>query len=345
MKKQVLIICLGLSSGLVSLAQSVSYKVLTDDPSTLPLQLSLDPFYVEMSEGSARIGWGLRANAIYKKLFSVNMDIRRAYSDVTGRVHVDGDLMSPLHDAGNNGLKKQFVFELGGAFSFSDKIKNRSLKVVLSSSTYGNMTHTTYIMVPGSVRNINGLRGGINLSNTAIAFEDAKVGSFKAVNKANSADFTSFGEFGTSYHGSPVYNGYTMFNVTSLYAGISHKRITNLILDTDYSKRKKGNATWNDFYIDALIGTIMHFKDIKAVDGTSFEVKNSEMKRIGWRVGWVYSSSTRSFATFKAEFGSRPGYAGASSGVLSTRSYLLLTMGWTIPIKIKALNTEERASN
>ncbi len=345
MKKQILFTLLGSWIVLFSQAQTVNYKVLKDDPNDLPLQLSLDPFYAEMSGGSARLGWGLRVTALFRKIVVFNFDIRKAYLDVEGRQHVNGSLMSP----GTDGLKKQTVIEGGGALTFSDKTKSTYLSVVLSSSTTtsGNYqtTHTKYITVPGSVRKINGLHLGINQTNLALEFSEGKSGSFTAFNTSNPADFTGFGEYGTTYHGSDIYDGYTMLNTTSIYAGLAHKRVTNLTVATDYSRRKKGNRIYYDFYFDMMYGAVMHFADITAVDGTTFEVKNSDMKRMGWRFGWMYGGSSKSYFTYKAEFGSKPGYVGQHKGFLSTRFYLFLSMGWSIPFKAKFLNVPAPTTN
>ncbi|HQQ93142.1 MAG TPA: hypothetical protein PLQ93_01200 [Bacteroidia bacterium] len=337
MKKDLLLTVLAFITVLGMHAQDVSYTVKNDDPYDIRnLCISLDPFYADAWGTNANLGFGARADLYLWKLMSVSADFRRAYLDMNAREHVDGSLPKPLEE-----LKKQLYLEAGAQLTFFERSKERDLKVVLSSSSSSSgrytTTHTRYIMVPGTLRKVKQLRAGLISSRTAIDIQDAGEdpdNTFSAKQVGDTASF-KFGPYGKSVDGSPIYGGYTMMNLYMVYGGISAKRITNLILDTDYGR--KGNEFIYDFYLDVLYAPIIKFKNVYTVGGKEWEVSSSDVKNLGWRFGVSARRSVRSFMSYRMELGSRPGFVGGQ-GVLATNLYLMITFGWSIPIKIKALN-------
>ncbi|MGV3630462.1 MAG: hypothetical protein ACO1O6_04625 [Bacteroidota bacterium] len=313
-------------------AQNVSYKVTTDDPYGIkPAAVSIDPFYADTWGTNITLGFGVRADAMLIKRFGVNVDYRRAYLDINARSHADGSLPTPAKE-----LKKMQVLELGGSFSLIDRDKSKSLKVVLSQTSYtsGNTkyTNTKYIMVPGTVRRIFQVRGGISSVRTAFDVQDGmgEGRSFTATLKDDTTSFT-FGDFGNSVDGSATYGAYSMMNLIVLHGGISFKSITNLLVQTD-DYGQKGNVGYYDAYVDALLAPGIIFSDVQTVGGKTWELSSSEMKRIGWRFGLTFRSSSKSFLTYKFECGSRPGFRGEKS-MIGPNSFLLISMGWSIPFR------------
>lgn len=317
---------------LMTKAQDVNYKILTDDTYGLKnASVCLDPFYADTWGTNVTLGFDVRADYMLINIASFNAEFRNAYLDMNARDHFDGSL--PM---AKNGLKKMKYLELGGAFNLVDKTRDASLKVVLSSTSYtvGNTryTNTKYIMVPGQRRTILQVRGGLTTSTTAIDMgdEDEIAPNFKATAKGDTTSFV-FGSFGEDVDGSAIYGGYTMMRMVNLHAGFSLKRITNLIISTDnYGNRS--NASLNDLYLDVLFAPVVSFSDVKTVGGKEWDISNTDMKRLGWRAGWSTRSSSRSFLTYKFEFGSRPGFRGKKS-LIGSNAFLFLSMGWSIPFR------------
>ncbi|MCE3295596.1 MAG: hypothetical protein K0R65_1310 [Crocinitomicaceae bacterium] len=321
-----------------SRAQNVGYTVISDDPNSIkPAAVSIDPFYADTWGTNVTLGFGVRADAMLLGRFGVNVDFRRAYLDMNARDHMDESLPTP-----EKGLKKMRVFEVGGSFSLIDRTGSKSLKVVLSqtSSTVGNTkyTNTKYIMVPGNVRRILQVRAGLSNVRTAMDVQDGlgEGSSFRATSQEDTSSFT-FGGFGYSVDGSATYGAYSMMNLIVLHGGISFRHITNLLLQTD-DYGQKGNVGYYDFYVDAMMAPGIIFSDIQTVGGQTWDLSSSEIKRLGWRMGLTFRSSSRSFLTYKCELGSRPGFRGEKS-MIGPNSFLLLSMGWSIPFRAKFLGS------
>ena len=314
--------------------QNVSYKTITDDPYDIKgLCISLDPFYADAWGTNPNIGFGVRADMYFKKLLSFNIDFRRAYLDINAKEHEDASLPKPLE-----ALKKHNYIELGAQLTFLDRSKDKDIRVVLSSSSSGRYTTTNYIRVPGTLRKVKQLRGGLVSTRTAIDIGDAGEAdnTFKATLVGDTTSF-KFGSFSNTTDGSATYGGYTMMNLFMIYGGISAKRITNLFIDSDYG-RKSNNSVY-DFYADVLYAPVVKFENVYTVGGKEWELSCSEVKNIGWRLGFSARRSASSFLSYKFEFGSRPGFVGGE-GILQTNYYLLVAMGWSIPFKIGAINAK-----
>lgn len=334
MKKKLLALLVS-ANAMVAVSQEVKYKVVVDDPEKLPLlYLHLDPFYADTWGTDITMGWGLRGDVRLGKFMTVNGEFRKAYLDSKVDPY-DQDLVTA-----KNGLKKHTYFEGVASIHLVDKSSPASLKIVLSSSSYssGNYTYTTtkYIMVPGTKRKVFAVRGGLGVISTPIEFEDGKKDdatpiAFYGINVNNDQDSIKFGEYGSTVHGSSVYNGSTMMFQQIIAGGLSFKSITNLKVSTDWSKRGvRYNSMFTDFYFDVLINPVLSYKDVVAKDGTVFKISNDDQKRLGWRIGYSFARSAKTSLTYKFEFTSRPGFKG-EKGFLSPNNSLLLTIGIGIP--------------
>lgn len=336
MKKQITLVMGMLMSGFLS-AQSVSYRTIEDDPDNIKnLAISLDPFYADAWGTDITLGFGVRADMYFKNLLSFNFDLRRAYLDLNAKEHEDASLPKP-----NDDLKKHLYVEAGAQLSFLNRSKQKDLKVVLSSSSSSSggrtVTHSKYIMVPGTIRKLKQLRFGLISTRAAIDLADATGDgtTFKATSKTNSANTFTIGDFANTVDGSPTYGGYTMMSYSAIYAGIGAKRITNLQVDTDYGIRD--HAYCFDLFADVVYAPILNFADVYTTGGTAWEVSNEDVTRIGWRLGAVVRSSVKSRLSYRTELGTRPGFRGGE-GILSTNVYVLITLGWSIPFKLSVMN-------
>ena len=325
-----------LSFTYVSFSQQLSYKILKDEPDKVKnFTLHLDPFYTDAWSTNTTLGFGIRADAMFLKRFSANFTFRKAYLDMNARSHADGSLPQP-----KNGFSKMTYLEPSLAFHLIDKIKKRNVKVVLSSSTSysGNYqtTHTKYIMVPGSVRKIRGVRGGLFFLNSALDLDQGD--AIKTWTATNGDEKVSFGDFGTRVHGSAVYNGYSQMRQLAIFGGLTFKSITNLQTEVEGYSKTRGNYNFSEFYIDYMFAPVVSYQDVKFADGTNFKLSNSTTKRTGWRAGLLWKNASKTFLSYGFEFGQRPGYAGNDKGFLNSRSFLNLVMGISIPYNLKIIN-------
>jgi hypothetical protein len=321
----------------VSYSQQLSYKVLKDEPDKIKnFTLHLDPFYADAWSTNTTLGFGVRADAMIMKRLSANVFFRKAYLDMNARSHADGSLPKP-----KNGFSKMTYFEPAVSFHIIDKLKKRSVKVVLSSSTSysGNYktTSTKYIMVPGTVRKIRGVRGGLFFVNTAIDMDQGE--AIKTWTAKNGNETVTFGEFGTRVHGSAIYNGYSQMRQVALFGGLTFKSITNLQTEVEGYSKTRGNYNFYDFYVDVMYAPILSYQDVKFADGTNFSLSNSSNNRTGWRAGVLWKNASHTFLSYGFEFGQRPGYAGSDKGFLNSRSFLNMVMGISIPYNLKFIKS------
>lgn len=331
MKKVITALLLMTSS--LAFSQKLRYEILKDEPDKIKnATFHIDPFYADAWMTNITLGFGLRADVMLKKRLSGNLFFRRAYADINARTHADGDLAYP-----KRGFKKLTYFEPVVNYHVIDKLKKKSVKVVISSSTSysGNYKTTTtkYIMVPGTVRKIRGVRGGFYFLNSAIDMDQGDATStFEAKNDTN---IVKFGSYGDRVHGSPIYNAYTQMNQIAVFGGITFKSITNLQTKIDGYRKTRGNYGFYDFYFDLMFAPVLHYQDIKFKDGTIYSVKNNSNKRTGWRTGILWKLVNKPYMSYGFEFGSRPGYAGEDKGILNSRFFMNMFMGVSIPYNLK----------
>ena len=334
MKKKLLylfvLLALQCISQLVS-AQSESYKTLEDDPSNIKnLTIHLDPFYADGWLTNITLGFGVRADYHLGKRATFLFDFRTPYpgTDTEGRMHADGALPYPSPTGETRGLARFSYTELGAEFHLMDWTKSKGLRVVLSAYSTGRSTITTSITVPGTKRKVVAVRGGFTTMRSAFDVQDTK-GTVKGF---HDKDTITFGSFLDTKGGSPVYGGYSNMTMVILHAGISIKSITNLLVSTS-NYGNKGNRLYTDLYFDLLLAPVISLSDVLTANGTTYELRASSFTRTGYRFGYTWKNSMKSFLSYKAEIGTRPGFP-------ANNSFINLIMGWTIPLNIKLKTTK-----
>jgi hypothetical protein len=308
-----LFIVLTLSGACSMQGQTVHYKTLMDDPYAIKkLHVHLDPFYCDLWGTNIHMGWGARANFYVGRLGALHFEMRRAYLDMM-QEDAKSDLLVP-----KRGFKPYFYMEPSLDLNFSDKTRDRSLKVTLSSSSYssGGYTYTSerYIMVDGSQRKVYSLHGGLSFSHSAF---DMSKGNVTLEDGSTEANFTAISATDT------LTGGHGMMSTMVVAAGLSGKTITNLIISTDWGNR--GNSMLSHWYLDFLFAPVVSFEDMK-MGSAEYKVECANKKRIGWRFGWEFHKPNKTFMSYKMEFGSRPGFSGGKwSG-----GYLGFTVGFNL---------------
>ncbi|NUM32585.1 MAG: hypothetical protein HUU47_09725 [Bacteroidetes bacterium] len=322
-----------LFSSIIANSQRLKYTILKDEPDKIKnATFHIDPFYADAWSTNTTLGWGLRADLMLKKRISANVFFKKAYLDMNARSHFDKDLVTP-----KRGFKKLTYFEPVVSYHLIDKLKKKSVKVVISSSTsYSGSYKTTttkYIMVPGTVRKIRGVRGGFYFLNSAIDMNEGDAISSWVAKKDSS--IIKFGGYDNKVHGSPIYNGYTQMNQIAFFGGITFKSITNLQTKIEGYRKTRGNYSFYDFYFDLMFAPVLSYQDIKFKDGSVYNLKNNSNKRTGWRTGLLFKFVNKPYMSYGFELGQRPGFVGNKKGILNPRTFLNITMGISIPYNLK----------
>lgn len=305
-KKVLCLLAFGAFSPGFLMAQSISYKTLTDDPDMRNVSVSLNIADFIAYTPNMSFAWNAYAHARLGKLLIADVDIRRSYSD------------AGASSLASENTTKGFQTRVGGRFNLVNTIKSGTAKVVLSSYTAGNYRHTTYINVPATYRKIFSVRGGLQTfkENASISSvggsKDDIVMYYKdaAGNKTELRDKTTFKPLDFSSL------------AVGFYGGISFQSIVNVIIQAEgYGKRSRSIA--NDFYADVLLTPVVTYSltpgnDQKAAYG-NIDIDNdyNSKRYIGWRVGWQAFMGRKIGLTSKCEFGQMPGIAGVSPWFVS----------------------------
>lgn len=224
--------------------------------------------------------YGLTLEGAIGKRLGYNFAFRRDY--VKNFFISDDEL-------GNPGNKKHTNYIEGSIdFFLTNKVRQgiSPLRVVTSSSTYGNYIYSRYFTAYVDKRTQFGLHGGLYYYNTTL---------FSA---ADTSMFTFTG------NGSSTLPGDVKFAINSrnsaFFAGIVFKKVRKATIHSGGWKyfRHLGRR----IYIDALLGGST-LKDINYANRT-YQVEWATKSPVGWRMGfeWEQMGTVTSF-----EFGYRPG--------------------------------------
>lgn len=316
--KKILLAAIFTSAITSTKAQTVSYKILENDPDKRNLFIHVNPFNVQAYFANITIGYNVQATWLAAKNFQFQVDFRKAY--------LDGDATGVFSP---KGLKKASQIEVGGVFNLSNKLKNCSHRVVLSSSSSGRYNYTQSISVMAEARKIFGIRGGF-----VSFFNNHHLSSFSGKNdvimKGKSAD----GQIRYVYDSLSYEAMNFTIRSTGIYAGIDFKTIKHLLVNTD-SYGEKGCKTVNNFYLDVLFTPLVVYKLKPNTGQTTFnnvDINISDNKRrlLGWRFGWQYITNKSLGFNAKMEIGQQP-------GLYKQSFFMALGFGFTIGLKTKVL--------
>ncbi len=312
----------------------VEYKVIWDNPDKIkPVVISLDLLTADTWNTSSYMGYGVRADVNAPRFGSLLFDYRKGYL---------GD--------------KQRAIELGGALNLFSSRRTRSMRVVLSSSSFAYGTklffNSSSINVQGKRKTMLQARGGIASFNTNIAPTAAEIsGSFYMQKDTTRVPITDRDK---NFRGVSTFSAALKSQI--YYVGLSIRTINNVVVS--HGKGVASNSNNYNFYADVLTGGDPQFSSVqytytasalglynfpKGTTPSQYELVAGEVKKMGWRVGWEAKTNNGLGLSYKAEFGSRPGYKGGS-GILSSNSYLMLAAGFSIGAgkNYKKLMNEER---
>jgi hypothetical protein len=312
----------------LTFAQQVRYKVKKDDPMDFKnFMLHLDPIMMDCYLTNITLGVAARADYMVNKVFDISGQIRKPYFDFN-EVGLRDDAESTTSNGvyGKNGIKPMSFMEGTLQLHFLDKIKETNHRIVFfkSTSTSGNyQTVTTkFVDIPGHVRKIKSLRGGAIWMNTAVDFNGTfgTDNEYKFTNKSTDVD-----TFGLS--------GGTMMRSMIVYAGLSGQTIANFKVLTD-KYGMKYVTPWNSFYADFMFAPVLNFADvISNKTNAEYNVENIQIKRTGWRVGYIIRNTKGTSWSMALNFGARPGIVG-EKGITTSRAFFDMNLGISMPYNL-----------
>ncbi len=315
----------GLSA--TSFAQSVSYKVISDDPKTYkPSAAYVDVFNAD-TYLNPNIGYGVKLETVLLKRIMPYINYKYSYLDAATHHVVSG------YPTAEGGLKKQMILDLGGVLFLADGTKKKNLKVVLSSFSSGNYTHTRYMMIPGQRRRMFGVEGGIYYNRKALEFEDNSHAMYNYKSPAGQeVAMESVGSSGTNQPAGESYKPLSMTNVASVYGGVRMRKVTSLFIMAE--GRTKSNARVSDLYADLMLAPVVPIKDVVDINGAKWgiEAKSGAIRHLGWRVGYSMRGVRTLGFQYNFEFGQKPGPQ-LGKGFMDNGTYISLGMGFSLAFR------------
>lgn len=323
---KVLTLSTAIAASIGASAQRVSYKVATDAPDAYKrTMLYLDLFtvdtYLEPALGSAA-----KLETVIGDRIMPWAQVKFAWTDAASTHAVTG---YPMVDGGQ---KKQLSTDVGAALFLINKEANRKIKVVLSSHSFGGYRHTKYLMVPGTVKKMFGVEGGLNFMRKALRFEDQSHQFFRyqSMDGSQNLPIEGVGSSGTPQPAGLAYAPQSMTNVMSIAAGIHYRRVTNLTIQTDeYGTRS--NRSTGDLYANVLVAPVVSIANVIDPAGVEWKLvaQDGGKKNLGWRLGYTHHNSVKVGFSYNFEVGQRPGPV-MGDDFLNNGTYISLGMGLSI---------------
>lgn len=210
-----------------------------------------------------------------------------------------------------DGLKKQLIVDAGGAYFLVSKNKNKRVKVVLSSMSFGGYTHTRYMMIPSTIKRSFGVEGGLYYNRRALEFADKShpLYHYKATSGSYDAPIDELGST-TTTAGAPsgeAYKPLSMTHIMSIYGGLHYRKVTNTSIRTSgYGTRT--NATIMDWYADIMLAPVIPIKNVVDNTGHEYELvpQAGAINHLGWKAGVTCHSAKAVSFEYNFEFGKKP---------------------------------------
>lgn len=309
-------------------SQAVSYKVLQDDPTDLNnLWIHVQPVTIDVSQMNAAVGSGLeltyqvipklelkcgfRGNLINAFDLQRNAAMQKANITTQESKREEGQMVI------TNPFARFSHFETGGFYSFLEKTKEGSSKVVLNAQEVPDKTNfADVIEVNAKTRQILGARLGFQTTRstvsvqTALENQDVTIRGDKGT-QISSAGTQSATGFKTNNNSNSLY---TTFSSTGFYLGAGFQRIKNLSLKTDQQGLVNNNSILT-VYADLIINPWTNLADIQAQQvarngSETFDMGGLNVHKVGGRAGFEIRYNQASFVSFGAEIGYRPAIQG-----------------------------------
>jgi hypothetical protein len=321
MKKNYLVVLLFCSFVQQLKAQSVSYKILENDPDARKVFLEINPFNAQYYGPDINIGADFGIHIWLGSRFQLEGNLRKAYLDA----NTTGDFVP-------ENLSKASQFYAGGAFNLISSSNTRANRVVLASGKERrNMVSVTSIDVDAQSRNVVALRGGIQRFHNNVQIDNDITEEFTENDiQAEDVDGNLIFIRDTINFETINYEA----NSAGFYVGLNLKTIRRVIIETD-DYDTKSNVRIDDVYADVLLCPSVKYlirpNDLQtAFSNLDFNNSVNKRKTIGWRLGWNFLSNKGAGLSWRVEGGQQPGRPDKSW-------FLSVGMGLSIGIKVPAL--------
>ena len=269
--KKVLTILGLIAFATVNAQEKINYTVIKDDPSVLPkVVVNLDIFEMEVwkpkTDFGVNFGFGVWGHVEVPNIPLVaQYQFYRSYFE-DAKLLISKDFPNTTH------------VQLGGLYMLSDNTKRKTISVgldnqVVSSNrttdsrgrTTENRTHElTSIKVPGNFRRQFGVRGGLTIRRSGIAFSDG------------------LGEAGRF---EPKPYEFASHNSTNLYAGLEVRNALNLVIQTDKYGRSTTTSKMSSWFVDAIFPVVNNFNHPSGDDVQQLMKDSLSGIPIGFRIG------------------------------------------------------------
>ncbi len=318
--------CTLVAAGMMTNAQTVSYKVSTNDANDYKrTMLYIDVFTADYYL-TPTIGSALKLETMVGGRIMPWAKINFAWFDAATSHAVTG------FPTNAGGQKKQLITDLGAAFYLTGKIKTKKVKVILSSHKSGNTTYSKYLRVPGEVKTQFGVEGGVNINRKALEFEDDSHDYFhyRSVSNGSEQPIGSVGGGSATSPAGEFYKPLSMTTVFSMYGGIHLRKITNLtILAGSYGAKSNRNIT--DLYVDVMAAPSVKVDNVIDIAGKEWQLvpQAGAIRHLGWRAGFTHHNGQKVSFSYNFEFGQKPGPI-MGKDILNNGTYISLGMGLTV---------------
>ncbi|MCW3124220.1 MAG: hypothetical protein JWQ38_3712 [Flavipsychrobacter sp.] len=337
-----------LSCSLASTAQMTSYTLLSSDPDDYKRSVVYVDLFTADTYLNPNLGSAVKAETVIGNRIMPWLQMKYSWADANTHHVVSG------FPTNASGLKKQFILDAGGALFLVSKNKDKRVKVVLSSHSFGGYTHTKYLMVPSTIKRMFGVEGGVYYNRRALEFEDKShaLYSYKSTTGSYAGPIEDVGST-SSAAGAPTGESYkplSMTNIMSIYGGIHYRKITNTsIRASGYGKRT--NATIMDWYADIMLAPYVPIADVVDNTGQTFELVAAKgaINHLGWKAGATYHTAKTFSFEYNFEFGKKPGPS-LGKGFMTNGAYISMGLGFSLGFdtqfkrKQKTVTTEKTST-
>jgi hypothetical protein len=324
------IISAALAARVLPAAAQVSYIVLEKDPekykrTVLYLDLINCDTYNDIS-----VGYAFKLETVVANRLMPWVQVKRSWLDLAATHAVSG------YPEAIGGLEKQSITDIGGVLFLRNKNKQKNLRVVLRSSSHRSgdyvYTHTKYVSVPGEIKKMFGLRGGIFINNKVLQLDGDAHARFRyrSIDGLTDVPIEDVGVFTSVQPAGEAYKPLPLMHAASMYFGLHKRSVTNMQLRVEgYGRR--ANARVTDAYFDIMYAPSVSVSNVRDAAGQEWQIvpQAGAIRHLGWRAG-VSTHTSRAFnLQYSCEFGVRPG-AIVGSNFMGNGTYITIAMGVTI---------------
>lgn len=312
--------------GMNTHAQTTNYRLLRSDPDDYKRTVAYFDLFTADTYLNPNLGSALKVETVIANRLMPWVQVKYSWADANTHHVVSG------FPTNASGLKNQMIVDAGGALFLTSKNKNKRVKVVLSSHSFGGYTHTSYLMVPSTVKKMFGVEGGVYYNRRALEFDDASHALYHYKSMDGSYD-KPISALGSTTAGEPAGENYkplSMTNIASIYGGIHYRKVNyTSIYATGYGTRT--NASVIDLYADVMLAPIVPIANVVDIKGKEYEIvaQKGSIRNLGWKAGvTAHSAKTLSFE-YNFEFGQKPGPM-MGTGFMDNGTYISMGLGFAL---------------